>query len=243
MRSKSSVSRGSLVSTPDSGHDGDDEWNTGPKSQGGRRPREIHGHSIASYREDTTVSNLRRSESVESSRRSRHRSHSGSRGSQPHIRPRTYQSYHSEQGSDQEFRGRDKYRRSSQDFQQDQSPPLLYRSQSRSSHSSRHTDARQGQQRRENVTNIDIHPSTKRYYSTSSKDSGYGSHDPERDPSSSSIASTRQRSSSRPHPRHQSRFDGGDRSRPPIALDRAERGIRRAEARTRSTMRGSRKLF
>ncbi|KAI0866655.1 hypothetical protein F4860DRAFT_523894 [Xylaria cubensis] len=248
MRSKSSDSRHSLISTPDSGHDGDNEWNTGPESQRERRPREKHRHSVSSDREATMASNFRRSESVESNRHHRHRRQSGSRSNETHIRPRLYKSYHSDQGSDQEIRGRDTYKHNFKDTRQNPSPPLRYQLQSRSRHSSCHSDATQGQQRRESVVNIENYPSTERYHSTSSKatmsprpsqDSGYVSRDTYRYSSGTSNASTRQRSSSRPNPRQQSQYDGGDRSRPPIALDRTEKKIRRAKTRIENTRRGA----
>ncbi|TRX99098.1 hypothetical protein FHL15_000440 [Xylaria flabelliformis] len=134
------------------------------------------------------------------------------------------------------------------DTRQNLSLPLRYQPQSRSSHSSRHTDATQKQQRRESVVNIEIHPSTKRYYSTSNKatmsprpsqDSGYVSRDPCRYFSGTSNTSTRRRSSSRPNPRKQSQYDGGDRSIPPIALDRAEKRISMAKTRIENTRRGA----
>ncbi|KAJ8128807.1 hypothetical protein O1611_g4830 [Lasiodiplodia mahajangana] len=94
-----------------------------------------------------------------------------------------------------------------------------------------------------------IRPSTKRRRSRSSdanvspvpsRDSGYGSIDPERRSSGASIASTGRRSSPRSRQREQSQFNSGDRSRPPIALDRAEEAIRRVEERTKMTGRRAR---
>ncbi|KAI1757564.1 hypothetical protein F4782DRAFT_479102 [Xylaria castorea] len=153
---ESSGSRRSLASTPDSGHDGDDEWNTAFISQGRRRPGERYRHSVSSDRADTMTSGLGRSERVKSSRHSRRHRQSGSRSSEAHSPPRSHQSYHSERGSDQEIRGRDTHKRDFRDTQQNPSSPSRYRPRSRSSHSSRHTDARQEQQRRENIANIEV---------------------------------------------------------------------------------------
>lgn len=93
---------------------------------------------------------------MESSRHSHHRRRSGSRSNETHTRPRSHQSHHSEHDSDQEIRGCDMHRRSFQDIQQNPSSHLRYRPQSRSSHSSRHTDARQEQESRESVVNIEV---------------------------------------------------------------------------------------
>ncbi|KAI0537938.1 hypothetical protein GGR58DRAFT_469969 [Xylaria digitata] len=244
-----SGSRRSSALTPESGHDGDDEWNIAPISQGSRRPRERHRHNISSDQAYVMTSGLGRSESVERSRHSRHRRKSGSHSNETHNQPRSHQSCHSERSSDREIRGRDAHRRSFQDTRQNSSSPLRYRPQSRSSHSPRHSDAMREQQRRENISNIDIRSSTRRHRSRSSdtnrssvpsRDSGYGSLGPEQHSSGASIASTGRRSSPRPQRRKHSQFDGGDRSRPPIALDRAEEGIRRAEERNRRMSRGAR---
>ncbi|KAI1132002.1 hypothetical protein F5Y10DRAFT_27322 [Nemania abortiva] len=246
---ESSGGRRLLSPTPDSRRSSNSEWNMAPVSQEGRLLRKGHRHSISSDRTDTMTSGLGRPESVASSQNSRRRRQSGSRSSGTHTRPRSHQSYHSERGSDQEIRGRDMHKRSVQDTQRNPSSDLRYRSQSRSSHSSRHIDARQQQQRRENIANIEIRPSTRRHRSKSSSadvssipshDSGYGSLDPERYSSGRSIASTGRQSSSGSRRRQQSQFDGGDRSRPPITLDRAERGIRKAEERLRRARRGER---
>ncbi|KAI0968581.1 hypothetical protein F4678DRAFT_193695 [Xylaria arbuscula] len=235
-----SGSRLSVTSTPDSGHDGGDEWNTAPIPQRGHRPRERYRPSISSDLEYTMTSGLGRSESVESSRHSHRR-----RQSNPRSDDRSRQSYHSERGSDQEIRGRDTRTTNSRDIQRNPSSYSRYQPQSRSRHSSRHTDARQEQQRRDSAIDVEIHPSPRRHSSRASStnasrpshDSGYGSLDPERHSSSASNASTRRRSSSRPYRREQSHFDGVDRSRPPIALDRTEEKIKRAEKRLRRTSR------
>ncbi|KAI3317235.1 hypothetical protein HD806DRAFT_527221 [Xylariaceae sp. AK1471] len=248
MHPELSGSRRSLTTT-DSGHNGDDESNTAPISQGGLRPRERHRHSISSDRTYTMTSGLGRSESVASSQHTRRRRQSGSRSNETHTRTSSHQSRPSERDSDQEIRGRHTLKRNFQDIQQNPSSPLRCRPQSSSGHSSRHTDARQEQQRRESVANIEIRPSRSRHSSRSSsanmssvpsRDSGYGSLDPERYSKGTSVASTRRRSSSRPRPRQHSHSDGGDRSRPPIALDRAEKGIRRAEERIRMNTLGTR---
>jgi hypothetical protein len=156
MHPESSGNRRSLISTPNAGYDGDDKWNMAPISQGRRRPRERYRHSISSDREFTMTSGLGQSESVESSQHSRRRRQSSSPSNEIHTRPRSHQSYNSERGSDQEFRGRDTHKRSFQDTQQNPTSRLEYRTQSRSSHSSRHTGARQEQQRRESVANIEV---------------------------------------------------------------------------------------
>ncbi|KAI1351705.1 hypothetical protein F5Y01DRAFT_282396 [Xylaria sp. FL0043] len=235
-------SRRPVTSTLESGHHGDDEWNTAPIRQRGARPRGRHGQSISSDREYTMTSGLGRSESVESSRHSRRHTQSGSRSNETHTRPHSRQSYRSERDSDHEVRGREIHRRSSQDNQR-YPTPLQYRPQSKSSNSSRRTNARQEQQHRQIVTNIEIGSPTRRHRSRSSsanvssvpsRDSGYGSLGPDRYSTSASVTSTRRRSGSRQRRREEFRSGGDDRSKPPIALDRAEKRIRRAEERTRT---------
>ncbi|KAH8164526.1 hypothetical protein CIB48_g3714 [Xylaria polymorpha] len=221
-------------------HEGDDEWNTAPVSQRGRLPRERYRHSISNDRADTMTSGLGHSESEESEE--------SSRRSRPPIPLAT------------PTRGGIATRRSGAVtrigavfgiLSRTQVHLMRYRSQSRSSHSSRHTDARQEQQHHENVANIEIRPSTRHHRSGSSSasvssipshDSGYGSLNNSRYSSGASVVSTRRRSSSRPHQRQRPEFSGGDRSKPPIALDRMEDRIRKVEARTRRTTRGDRAL-
>ncbi|KAI1313340.1 hypothetical protein F5Y03DRAFT_390360 [Xylaria venustula] len=242
-----SGSRGSVTLTPGSRHDGGDEWNAAPIPQRGHRSRERHGHSVSGDQVYTMTSGFGRSESVEGSQHSHRRRQSASRSDDRHSRPHSRQSHRSERGSDQEVRGRDTRRRDAQDRQQN--APLRQQPQSTSRHSSRHsshhTDARQHQQRRDSGIDVEIHPAPRRHSSrasnTSSRpshDSGYGSLAPERYSSSASNASTRRRSSSRPsHRKQYSQFENVDRSRPPIALDRAEEGIRKAEKRLSRTNR------
>ncbi|KAI0433933.1 hypothetical protein F5Y09DRAFT_17293 [Xylaria sp. FL1042] len=249
MHPEPSGSRRSLASTPDSGHDGDDEWNTVPISQGAPRPRERYHHSVSRDRTYTMTSGLGRSESVENSRQPRLRRRPSFHNNETRARPRSHQSYRSERGSDQEIRGRDMHRRSSRESQRNPTP-LRSRPQSRASTSSRHTDARQEQQRYENVANIEIRPPTRDHRSRSSsanassipsRDSGYGSLGPERYSSSASVASTRRRSDSRSRRSEDSRFSGGvDRSRPPNTFDRTGKGVGRVEERIRRTSRGAR---
>ncbi|KAF2969108.1 hypothetical protein GQX73_g4451 [Xylaria multiplex] len=153
---ESSGSRRSPTLAPDSGHDGDDEWNMAPIPQEWRRPREKHRHSISRDRADAMTSGLGRSEDVERRRHSRRHRQSTSRSNETHNQPRSHQSYHSEQGSDQEIRGRDVHRRNFQDSRQSSSSSLRYRHQSRSSHSPPHANARREQQRRENIANVEV---------------------------------------------------------------------------------------
>lgn len=263
IHAESSGSRRSHTSTPDSGHDGDDEWNKARMSQRGH-----HRHSISSDRADRMTSGLGRSASAESSRQSRRHRPSSSHSNETHTRPHSRRSYHSERGGEQEIRGRDTHKRSAQDTtQRDPSSTPRHRPQSRHSHSSsRHTDARQAQQRHEHIAAVEVcpqlasspyssqtnntssskaRPPPSRHSSRSSdanmsaapsRDSGYGSLDPEQ---RSSGASTRRRSSSGSYRKREApRADGGDRSRPPISLDRAERAVRRAEERSRRAGRG-----
>ncbi|KAI0109697.1 hypothetical protein GGR51DRAFT_558389 [Nemania sp. FL0031] len=228
-----SGSRRSSMPIPDSGYDDH-------RARGGRRSRERHQHSTSNDRADTMTSGFGRSKSVESSQHSRRRGRSRSPSSKTHTRSHSRQSYHSRHDSGYESRGRDTHRLNFQDTHQNSSSPSRYRSQSRSSHFSRDTDERQGQQPRDDSASIEIRPSERRHRSRSrdtnvsfvpSHDSGYGSLDPETYSSSASIASTDRQSGSRKRP--------NDRSGPPIALDRAERGIRKAEERTRRKGRGA----
>ncbi|KAI0816376.1 hypothetical protein GGR55DRAFT_232992 [Xylaria sp. FL0064] len=240
---ESSDSRRSVTPTRELRHYSDNEWNTAPFiPQRGPHPRERHRHRISSGREYSMTSGFGRSESEESSRQSRRHTRSGSRSHETPTRPRSHQSYRSERGSDQEVRGREIHRRSSQDNQR-YPTPLQYRPQSKSSNSSRRTNVRQEQQRYQDVANIDIRPSTRRHRSRSSsanvssvpsRDSGYGSLGSNRYSTDASVTSTRRRSGSRQRRREEFRSGGDDRSRPPIALDRAEKKIRRAEERART---------
>ncbi|KAI1425528.1 hypothetical protein F5Y12DRAFT_369997 [Xylaria sp. FL1777] len=243
---ESSGNHHSLTSV-NSGNDGNDELNTATISQGRRRSHQRDPQGISSDQADMMTSGLGRSESIEGSRDSRPYRQLGSRSNETRTRSHSHQSYHSEQGSDHEIRGRDTHRRSFRDTQQNPNSPLRYRSQSNSTRSSRHTNASQGQQTRENFTNIEIRPATRRSSSRSSSanvfsirnDSGYGSLDAGQNSSGASPASTR-RNSPRPRQRPQSQFNSGDRSRPPIALDGVESRVRRAEERMRKTGRRGR---
>ncbi|KAI0515421.1 hypothetical protein F5B22DRAFT_607321 [Xylaria bambusicola] len=230
--------RSASVRSLGSGHDGDDERNATVKPLPGRPSSERRLRTTSSDRVPMMTSGLGRSQSVENNHRSPHRRRPSSRGNETHIRPR---SYDSERSSNPQTRGRDTHQRGFQDTQRNSSSASRHRPQSRSSQSSRHTDARQGQLYRDNA-NIETRPSSIRRSSRSSSanvsiqpshDSGYGSLDPDRHSSSASTKSTRRRSSSRQPQKPPSHFNGDDRSRPPIALDRAEEGVRRAEARIR----------
>ncbi|KAJ2987215.1 hypothetical protein NUW58_g4627 [Xylaria curta] len=249
MHPESSGSRRSV--TPDSGYDDDDDatWNTAPISQKGRRPRERRRYNISSDRTYAMTSGLGRLESPGRRQHSPSSRQSGSRSNETHTQLRSHQSYHSEPGSDQEVRGRDKHRPQFQDARQNSSSPLRHQPQLRSSQYYSQANARQGKQRREKVANIETRPSTSRHSSRSrsatlssmpSPDSGYASIYNGQNSSSASIASTPRRSSSRQRLGQKSQSNGVDRSKPPITLDRAEEGIRKAQQRIRGETRGAR---